>query len=176
VRSDAVALILGLWLGPASPAAKEPPPATPRLVLKIVGTTAAGEVRATIENHAALPVAIDVVPAFALRPIGPDEASWPAFRAPADLATARPLPRNGSARLQLAGKQQQTAVVPLESLYWDHYQSVFWPFRPLRRVVLPGRYELSLEVRDPETSFMWRSNPIPAVVSKTGTLRLVKPD
>ena len=151
-------------------------PSTPRLILRIVAATAAGDVKATIENHAPATLAIDVVPVFALRPTGPDEAGWPAFQAPADLAAAKPLPRNGSARLELAGKEQKTSMVPLESLYWDHYESIAWPFRPLRRVVLPGRYELSLEVRDPESGFVWRSNPIAAVVSRTGTLRLVKPD
>lgn len=163
-------------LAAAAEPVKDRPPGTPRLILKIVGAAGPDEVRATIENHAAVPVAISVVPAFALRPTGPDEAGWPAFRAPADLGTARPLPRNGSARLRLAAREQQTVVVPLESLYWDHYESAIWPFRPLRRVVLPGRYEVSLEVRDPDSSFVWRSNAVPAVVSKTGVLRLVKPD
>ena len=54
--------------------------------------------------------------------------------------------------------------------------SVIWPSRPLRRVVLPGRYDLSLEIRDPESGFVWRSESIPAVVRKAGSLELVKPD
>lgn len=174
MRSLAAGFLVSL--AAAALPAPDRPPSTPRLILRIVGAAGPDEVRATIENVADHPVAITVVPIFALRPTGPDEAGWPSFRAPADLATAKPLSKNGSARLQLPAGQRLNVVVPLESLYWDHYESVFWPFRPLRRVALPGRYELSLEVRDLDSSFVWTSNSIPAMVRKTGALQLVKPD
>jgi hypothetical protein len=149
---------------------------TPRLLLKVVGAAGPDAVRATVENLAAHPVAISVVPAFVLRPSTPDEVGWPAFRAPIDTVTARPLAVNGSVRLQLAPNARQTVVVPLESLYWDHYESALWPSRPLRRVVLPGRYDLTLEIHDPDAGSWWRSDPIAAVVKKAGSLQLVKPD
>ena len=155
---------------------REGPRATPRLLLKVVGAAGPDAVRATVENLAAQPVAISVVPAFVLRPSTADEAGWPAFRAPIDTVTSRPLAVNGRVRLQLAPNARQTVVVPLESLYWDHYDSVIWPSRPLRRVVLPGRYDLTLEIHDPEADSRWRSDPIPAVVKKAGSLELVKPD
>jgi hypothetical protein len=160
----------------AAAPAKDRPPTSPRLLVKIVGAAGPDEIRATVENLAAHPVTVSVVPAFALRPAGPDEVGWPPFRAPVDLGTARPLAVNGRARLDLAPKERQTIVVPLESLYWDHYASALWPFRPLRRVVLPGRYELMLEFVDPATGFWWRSNEMPAVVTKTGALQFPKPD
>jgi hypothetical protein len=174
VRSLAAGLLVSL--AAAAPEAPDRAPGTPRLILKIAGAAGPDEIRATIENVAGEPLAITVVPAFVLRPTGAAEAGWPSFRAPADLATARPLPKNGSARLHLAAGQQLSAVVALESLHWDHYSSVFWPFRPLRRVALPGRYELSLEVRDPDSTFVWTSNSVPAVVRKSGALQIVKPD
>ena len=96
--------------------------------------------------------------------------------APIDTGTGKPLAVHGRTLLQLAPRARHAIVVPLESLYWDHYQSVIWPSRPLRRVVLPGRYDLTLEIRDPETGSTWRSDPIPAVVKKAGSLELVKPN
>ena len=105
-----------------------------------------------------------------------DEVGWPSFRAPIDTGTGKALSVNGRARLHLAPGARQTVVVPLESLYWDHYDSVIWPSRPLRRVVLPGRYDLTLEIHDPDADSRWRSDPIPAVVKKAGSLHLVKPD
>ena len=151
-------------------------PGSPRLLIKVVGAAGPDSVRATVENLAAQPLAISVVPAFVLRPSAADEAGWPSFRAPIDTETGKPLVINGRARLELAATARQAIVVPLESLYWDHYDSVIWPSRPLRRVVLPGRYDLSLEIRDPESGFVWRSEPIPAVVKKAGSLELVKPN
>ena len=167
---------LVLLLIAAAPPAKERPPRTPRLLVKLEGVAGPGQVRAIVENLAPNPVVISVVPAFVLRPSGPDEAGWPAFRAPVDLPTAGPLATNGRAVLQLSPTQRQAIVVPLELLYWDHYESALWPFRPLRRVALPGRYDLELELEDPVSGFFWRSNLVPAVVRKTGTLHLVKPD
>jgi hypothetical protein len=151
-------------------------PRSPRLLLKVVGAAGPDSVRATVENLAAQPLAIRVVPAFVLRPSTADEVGWPSFRAPIDTETGRPLVVNGRARLELAATARQAIVVPLESLYWDHYDSVIWPSRSLRRVVLPGRYDLSLEIRDPESGFIWVSDPIPAVVKKAGSLELVKPN
>jgi hypothetical protein len=148
----------------------------PRLLLKVVGAAGPDAVRATVENLAAQPVAITVVPAFVLRPSAPEEVGWPAFRAPIDTVTARPLAVNGRVNLQLAPRARQTVVVPLESLYWDHYESVIWPSRPMRRVVLPGRYDLTLEIHDPDGDSRWRSDPIPAVVKKAGSLQIVKPN
>jgi hypothetical protein len=174
--SPRILLQLLLSLVSAAAPAKDRPPSTPRLLVKLVGGAGPDQVRATVENLAEVPVAIDIVPAFTLRPAPTEAASRPAFRAPIDLGTARPLAVNGSARLQLAPKERQTIVVPLESLYWDHSQSALWPFRPLRRVVLPGRYDLILEFVDPASGYWWRSNLIPAVVRKAGTLELQKPD
>jgi len=160
----------------AAAPARDRPPSSPRLLVKIVGAEGPDQVRATVENLAAHAVTISIVPAFALRPAGPDQAGWPAFRAPIDLVTGKALAMNARARLDLAPKERQTIVVPLESLYWDHYASALWPFRPLRRVVLPGRYELQLEFVDPATGYWWRSNEMPAVVTKAGALQLPKPD
>ncbi|PYQ12977.1 MAG: hypothetical protein DMF80_16495 [Acidobacteria bacterium] len=169
------ALLVPAMLAAAPPAA-ERPPTTPRLLVKVAAEPGPGKVRATFENLAAVPLAIETVPAFALRPSDPEDSGRPAFRAPIDLDTSKPLAANRRATLKLARREKQTIVVPLESLYWDHYQSVFWPFRPLRSVALPGRYDLVLEVLDPESGYVWRSNQIPAVVKKTGILQLVKPD
>jgi hypothetical protein len=170
----AAAILLPILLA-AAPARSQPPSA-PRLLIKVVGAAGPDAVRATVENLAAQAVAISVVPAFVLRPSTADEVGWPAFRAPIDMVTASPLAVNGRVRLRLAPKARQTVVVLLESLYWDHYESVIWPSRPLRRVVLPGRYDLTLEIHDPEADSRWRSDPIPAVVKKAGSLQLVKPD
>jgi len=156
--------------------AGDPPPRVPRLLLRVVGAAGPDAVRATVENLAAHAVAIRVVPAFVLRPSTADETGWPSFRAPIDTVTAKPLAVNGRVLLQLAANARLTVVVPLESLYWDHYESVIWPSRPLRRVVLPGRYDLTLEIHDPEANSRWRSDPIAAVVKKAGNLQLVKPD
>jgi len=156
--------------------AGDPPPPVPRLLLRVVGAAGPDAVRATVENLAAHAVAIRVVPAFVLRPSTADETGWPSFRAPIDTVTAKPLAVNGRVLLQLAANARQTVIVPLESLYWDHYESVIWPSRPLRRVVLPGRYDLTLEIHDPDADSRWRSDPIPAVVKKAGSLQLVKPD
>jgi hypothetical protein len=167
-------LLLSLTV--AAPPAKGKPPSTPRLLVKLEGAVGTGQVRAIVENLGPGPVAVSVVPAFVLRPSGPDEAGWPALRAPVDLRTAGPLAKDGRAVLHLPPTQPQAIVVPLEPLYWDHYASALWPFRPLRRVALPGRYDLVLELEDPTSGFFWRSNPVPAVVRKTGMLHLVKPD
>jgi hypothetical protein len=155
---------------------KDPPSGAVRLLVRVAGAPGADAVRATVENLGGHPVAISVVPAFVLRPSSADEVSWPAFRAPVDTGSGKPLFVNGQAHLRLAPSARQTVVVPLESLYWDHYESVIWPSRPLRRVVLPGRYDLILEIREPDSGFFWRSDPIPAVVKKTGSLELVKPE
>ena len=169
----AAAILLPALL--AAPAWSQPPSA-PRLLLKIVGGGGADAVRATVENLADRAVTISVVPAFVLQPSTPDEVGWPSFRAPIDTGTGKALAMNGRARLELAPKARQTVIVPLESLYWDHYDSVLWPSRPLRRVVMPGRYDLTLEIHDPEADSRWRSDPIPAVVKKAGSLQLVKPN
>ncbi len=171
-------LLAAIALLPILLAAAPPrnPPSSPRLLVSVAGAAGPDSVRATVENLAAQPVAIRVVPAFVLRPSSADEVGWPSFRAPIDTETGKPLVVNGRARLELAATSRQAVVVPLESLYWDHYDSVIWPSRPLRRVVLPGRYDLSLEIRDPETGFVWRSESIPAVVKKAGSLELVKPN
>ncbi len=169
----AAAILLPILLAAAPPRNS---PGSPRLLVKVIGAVGPDSVRATVENLAAHPVAISIVPAFVLRPSTADEAGWPAFRAPIDTETGRPLAMNGRARLELASTARQAIVVPLESLYWDHYDSVLWPSRPLRRVVLPGRYDLSLEIRDTESGFIWVSDPIPAVVRKAGSLELVKPN
>jgi hypothetical protein len=161
-------LVLSLTV--AAPPAKGRPPSTPPLRIKLEGAVGTGQVRVIVENLGPHPVALSVVPAFALRPSGPDEAGWPALRAPVDLRTARPLAKDGRAVLHLPPTQPQAIVVPLEPLYWDHYESALWPFRPLRRV------DLVLELEDPASGFFWRSNPLPAVVRKTGTLHLEKPD
>ena len=163
-------------LGAVAPPAKAPPPGTPRLLVKLEGGQGTGRVRAIVENLARQPLALSVVPAFVLRPSGPERASWPSFRAPVDLRTAAPLATNGRAVIQLSPAQRQAIVVALEPLYWDHYESALWPFRPLRRVALPGRYDLELEIEDPVTGFFWRSNLVAAVVGRSGTLDLVKPD
>lgn len=168
----AAAILLPFLL--AAPVKK--PAGPPRLLVKVVGAAGPDAVRATVENLGAQPVAISVVPAFVLRPSTADEVGWPAFRAPIDTVTARPLAVNGRVLLELAPQARQTVVVPLESLYWDHYESVIWPSRPLRRVVMPGRYDLTLEIHDLEADSRWRSNPIPALVKKAGSLELVKPD
>ena len=121
-------------------------------------------------------VALDVVPAFALRPSQPEDVGRPAFRAPIDTGTAKPLEVNGQERLELAPGEKRTLVVGLEPLYWDHYESVLWPSRPLRRVVIPGRYDLVLEVQDADSGHFWRSNVVAAVVKKAGSLEIEKPD
>jgi hypothetical protein len=168
----AAAILLPLLF--AAPARK--PGGPTRLLLKVVGAAGPDAVRATVENLGAHPVAISVVPAFVLRPSTADEVGWPAFRAPIDTVTARPLAVNGRVRLELAPQARQTVVVPLESLYWDHYQSAIWPSRPLRRVVLPGRYDLTLEIHEVGADSRWRSDPIPVLVKKAGSLELVKPN
>ena len=167
---------LVLWLMAAAPPAKEQPPRTPRLLIKLEGAAGPGQVRAIVQNLAPHPVTVSVVPAFVLRPSAPDEAGWPALRAPVDLGTAGPLATNGRATLQLSPSQRQAIVVPLEPLYWDHYESALWPFRSLRRVALPGRYDLELELEDPVSGFFWRSNVMPAVVRKAGSLHIEKPN
>ena len=169
----AAAILLPLLLA-AAPAGS--PASAPRLLLKVVGAAGPDAVRATVENLAPRAVVLSVVPAFVLSPSTPEQVGWPAFRAPIDTGTGKPLAVHGRTLLQLAPRARHAIVVPLESLYWDHYQSVIWPSRPLRRVVLPGRYDLTLEIRDPETGSTWRSDPIPAVVKKAGSLELVKPN
>jgi len=166
----------GLFLSLTVTAPPAKAPSTPRLLVKLEGAVGTGQVRAIVENPGPHPVAVSVVPAFVLRPSGPDQAGWPALRGPVDLRTAGPLAKDGRAVLHLSSTQPQVIVVPLESLYWDHYESALWPFRPLRRVALPGRYDLSLELEDPVSGFFWRSNSVPVVVRKTGTLHLEKPD
>lgn len=170
----AAAILLPLLLAAAPPGKR--PPSRPRLLVRIIGAEGPDGVRATIENLADRPVELSAVPAFVLSPSTSDEVGWPSFRAPIDTGTGKALSVNGRARLHLAPGARQTVVVPLESLYWDHYDSVIWPSRPLRRVVLPGRYDLTLEIHDPEADSRWRSDPLPAVVKKAGSLQLVKPD
>jgi hypothetical protein len=167
-------LLLSLVSGTAP--AKNAPARTPRLLLTIAAAPGPGYVRATIENVAAVRVALDVVPAFALRPSRPEDAGRPAFRAPIDTGTAKPLEVNGQERLELAPGEKRTLVVGLEPLYWDHYESVLWPSRPLRRVVIPGRYDLVLEVQDADSGHFWTSNVVAAVVKKAGSLEIEKPD
>lgn len=165
---------LFLSLTVAAPPAKAP--SAPRLVVKLEGAVGTGQFRAIVENLGPHPVTVGVVPAFVLRPSGPDQAGWPALRGPVDLRTTGPLAKDGRAILHLPPAQPQVVVVPVEMLYWDHYASALWPFRPLRRVALPGRYDLSLELEDPGSGSFWRSNPVPVVVRKAGTLHLEKPD
>src|SRR5438445_12681698 len=63
----------------AAAPAKDPPPRTPRLLLKVIGAAGPDAVPATVENPAAQTIAISVVPAFVLPPSTSDQAVYAAF-------------------------------------------------------------------------------------------------
>ena len=77
-------------------------------------------------------------------------------------ATTRPL--------RLAGQKSSTVHVDPRSLSWSRDRSGLVPEQPIGRVVLPGDYELQIQIVD-EQEHWWRSRELPVTVSANGNLR-----
>jgi hypothetical protein len=156
--------VVAMAAGSPSPAAKE---ASPRL---LVGLAAAGpptSVRVTVRNLSPRAVSFRGLVRLSLRLAGEGPRTASPYWAPLDLRSARSPETSEPKPIRLAAGEAQDVVVDLKSLGWAEGDCACWPDGALTRVVLPGRYELQVEIEEPEAAFWWRSNNAVAVMKKS---------
>jgi hypothetical protein len=177
----AVTLLADLALGaPPSPAGAPPSAevATPRLLAVLATTTSGTTVRVNLRNLAGRPVLLRSLTRLSLRRLsGPLEPgrSAPAFWAPVDLRTARSPQTSQPQYVRLGPSEARETMVDLKGLAWAEGACACWPDAPLARVVVPGRYELQLEIQDPDSEFWWRSNALHLEMKPTSAIEISAP-
>jgi hypothetical protein len=165
------ALLLALAGGPPPAAAT----LSPRLLVGLAATGKPTSVRVTVRNLSARPMSFGSLTRLTLRRVRVselDRSGGPAYWAPVDLRSARS-PETGAPRdLRLGPGESRDLVVDLRDLAWAEGGCACWPDGTLTRVVVPGRYELLVEIEEPDSSFWWRSNSAAAVVKRSRVLEV----
>ncbi len=138
--------------------------AAPRIIVSLAKGTG-GKITVRVENagpHATVLLATTYV---ALLKAESSERHRPLYWA--QLA-AHGVPTKSQA-LRLTGRGTSTVEVDPSSLSWSRDRTGV-SGEPLRRVVLPGDYELQIQIVDEEGQW-WRSRELAVSVSTTGELR-----
>jgi hypothetical protein len=168
VGSVVTALLLAAAAGPA----REAEPVTPRLLVGLAGTRQPTAVRVTVRNLSPRPVSLRSLTRLSLRRASEPGRSGPSYWAPLDLRSVRS-PETGEPQpLRLGPGESRDVVVDLRALSWAEGDCACWPDGSLVRVVVPGRYELLVEIEDPDSSFWWRSNTGEALVKRSRALEV----
>ena len=147
-----------------SPAAKE---ASPRLLVGLASVGQPTSVRVTVRNLSPRAVAFRGLMRLSLRLAGEGPRTVSPYWAPIDLRSARSPETSEPKPIRLAAGEAQEVVVDLRNLAWAAGGCACWPDGTLTRVVLPGRYELQVEIEEPEAGFWWRSDNAVAVMKKS---------
>jgi hypothetical protein len=147
-----------------SPTAREP---GPRLLVELAATVQPASVHVTVRNLSSHPVSFRGLTRAALRRGEEGWGSSPPYWAPVDLRSARS-PETSEARpVRLGPGAAQELVLDLRQLAWAAGDCACWPDGTLTRVVLPGRYDLMVEIGEADSGFWWRSNTAAAVMKRS---------
>lgn len=138
-----------------SPAARD---VSPRLLVGLAATAQPTSVRVTVRNLSPRPVSFRGLTRLSLRLAGEGTRSGSPYWAPVDLASARSPETSEPRPVRLGPAEALEVVVDLRQLAWAEGDCACWPDGTLTRVVIPGRYELMVEIEEPEAGFWWRSN------------------
>jgi hypothetical protein len=162
------ALLSTLAVGPPPAAATS----SPRLLVGLAGTANPTSVRVTVRSLSPRRVSFPSRTRLSLRrDPGPDRPG-PSYWAPLDLRSARSPENDEPQDVSLGPGETREVVVDLRDLLWAAGDCVCWPDGALARVVAPGRYELMVEIEEPDKGFWWRSNTAAAVVKRSRALEL----
>ena len=136
--------------------------ATPRVVVSMAKGTAA-KVAIRIENASSQDMALSATTYLALlKPDSPDQ-HMPLYWAKVE---DQGVPTTGKP-LRLTGRKISTVHVDPRSLSWSRDRTGLEPEQPIGRVVVPGDYELQVQIVDGEQHW-WRSGELPVTVSANG--------
>ena len=153
-----------------------PPPAaatlSPRLLVGLAGTAKPTSVRVTLRNVSPRPVSFRSLTRLSLRREPEPDRPHPPYWAPVDLRSARSPETGEPQEVSLGPGESREVVVDLRHLAWAAADCACWPDDSLARVVVPGRYELVVEVEEADSTFRWRSNPAGAVMKRSRALEL----
>ncbi len=148
----------------AASAVAASPSASPRVVLTLAKGTR-GAITAKVENVSDQPVALEARTYLTLARVTAEGAQEPMYWAE---VSAPKLPQL-SEPLRLAGKQRMEVPLDLRSVLWSPDRSGMSAGHTLTRGVLPGEYELKLEMTN-ERGAWWRSGGLKVKVSPNGGL------
>jgi len=140
------------------------PSASPRVVLTLAKGTR-GVITARVENVSDQPMALEARTYLSLSRVTAQGAQEPMYWAEVNLPR---LPQP-SLPLRLAGKQRMEVPLDLRSVLWSPDRSGMTAGHTLARGVLPGEYELQLQMTD-ERGAWWRSGGLTVKVSSGGGL------
>ena len=148
-------------------------PESPRLLLALSSTGQPTAVRLTVRNLSSRPVSFRGLTRLSLR-LGGDgpQRSGPPYWAPMDLRSARSPETSEPRPVRLGPGETQEVVVDLRNLAWAEGDCACWADGVFTRVVVPGRYELTVEIEEPDSGFWWRSNSAAAVMKRSRAFEL----
>jgi hypothetical protein len=162
-----ISALLSLGHPPASgtqgPVAASPS-ASPRVVLSLTKGTR-GAITVKVENVSDQPVALEARTYLSLSRVTAQGAQEPMYWAEVN-APRLPQP---SMPLRLAGKQRMEVALDLRSVLWSPDRSGMTAGHTLARGVLPGEYEIQLQMTN-ERGAWWRSGGLTVKVSAGGGL------
>jgi hypothetical protein len=145
---------------------------SPRLLVGLAGTGQPTSVRVTVRNLSPRSVSFRSLTRMSLRRAEGQGRPGPPYWAPVDLRSARS-PETGEPQdFRLGPRESRDLVVDLRALAWAEGDCACWPDGSLVRVVLPGRYELRVEIEDPDAGFWWRSGTAAAVMKRSRALEV----
>jgi len=140
------------------------PSASPRVVLSVVKSTR-GTITVKVENVSDQPVALEARTYLSLSRVTAEGAQEPMYWAEVN-APRLPQP---SLPLRLGGKQRMEMPLDLRSVLWSPDRSGMTAGHTLARGVLPGAYDLQLQMTN-ERGASWRSGGLTVKVSAGGGL------
>ena len=140
------------------------PSASPRILLSLAKGTR-GAITVKVENVSDQPIALEARTYLSLSRVTAEGAQEPMYWAE---VSAPRLPQP-SLPLRLAGKQRVEVPLDVRSVLWSPDRSGMTAGHTLARGVLPGEYELLLQVTN-ERGAWWRSGGLTVKVSASGGL------
>jgi hypothetical protein len=142
--------------------ASSPQPNVPRVIVRL-SVPRGEQPQVVIENAAPTPTVLSGVTYLSL---SSTEDLSPRYWARLD--TEATPSRHGAIRLSARGKL--TASVKPADLLWAADRSGMAAELPLGRAVLPGTYNLQVQMQAPDGAW-WRSNEVQVTVGRSGSLR-----
>lgn len=168
VGAVAAALLSTVAAGPPRAAANF----SPRLLVSLARTAKPTSVLVTVRSVSTRHVSFRSLTRLSLRREPGADRSGPPYWAPLDLRSARSPETGEPQEVSLGPGESRDVVVDLRDLAWAAGDCACWPDGSLARVVVPGRYELLVEIEEPEKGFWWRSNTAAATVKRSRALEL----
>lgn len=160
----AVLSLLAMGAAGPSPAARD---VSPRLLVGLAAAAQPTSVRVTVRNLSPRPVSFRALTRLSLRLTAEATRSGPPYWAPVDLRSARSPETSEPRPVRLGPGEAHDLVVDLRHLAWAEGDCACWPDGTLTRVVIPGRYELLVEIEEPDSGFWWRSNSATLVMKRS---------